>query len=152
MKRRLSKSDIKGLNERLTKFNIELSKKDAVELLEGELGTFYLINNTPWFFLLDGELIPHLKLLLEKTSLLKRVTVDMGAVKFVANGADIMRPGVTDADATIAKDEFIVVVEETHGKPLAVGKALLGGEEMLAATGGKVVATLHYIGDKVWNM
>lgn len=150
MKKRLSKSDIKALNSRLGAFDLELSKKDAVEILENEEGTFYLVNSTPWFFEKEEELIPHLKFLQEKPHLLKHVTVDMGAVKFVTNGADVMRPGVTKADQEIEAGEYVAIVEETHGKPLAVGKALLDGKAMMLATEGKVIASIHYVGDKQW--
>ena len=34
------------------------------------------------------------------------VPVDMGAVKFVNNGADIMTPGIVDADRDIKKDDY----------------------------------------------
>lgn len=150
-KKRLSKSDIKGLNERLVPFGIELSKKEVVEIFNNEEGTFYLVNGTPCFFVLDEGLVPHLKLLQERPSLLKHVTVDMGAVKFVTNGADVMRPGITKVEDDIEEGEFVAIVEETHGKPLAVGKALLSSEEMSVASEGKVVASIHFVGDKIWN-
>jgi len=166
-KRRLSKSDIKRLNERLAGLfvkaerdgsELRLSKKDVVEEVTGEQGRLLVVNNTPWFFELAGDgsgsggvLLPHLKLLLERPGLLPHVTVDMGAVRFVVNGADIMRPGVTAIAAEVKEGDLVVVVDETHGKPLAVGTALLDSQAMQAATSGKVVRSLHYVGDKVWK-
>ncbi|MDI6883686.1 MAG: RNA-binding protein [Hadesarchaea archaeon] len=81
---------------------------------------------------------------------LRRVVVDMGAVPHVANGADIMGPGVVSAEQDIKTGETVIVTDERHGKPLAIGLALRPGTEMKA--GGKVVKNLHHVGDEVWRM
>lgn len=44
------------------------------------------------------------------------VTVDAGAVSFVSDGADVMRPGITEADDTIESGDLVAIAEETHGK------------------------------------
>jgi PUA domain protein len=44
-----------------------------------------------------------------------------------------------------------LIREETHHKPLGVGKALLDAKDMLAHKQGKAIEALHYIGDKVWD-
>ncbi|MDY6779218.1 MAG: PUA domain-containing protein, partial [Halobacteria archaeon] len=77
-------------------------------------------------------------------------TVDEGAVEFVTNGADVMRPGVVDADECIEEGDLVVVVEENHGKSLAVGRALTSGEEMTGDE-GRVVESLHHVGDELWE-
>lgn len=82
---------------------------------------------------------------------LRRVVVDMGAVPHVANGADIMAPGVVSADLEIKAEETVVVVDERHGKPLAVGLALHPGAE-LKGPKGKAVKNLHHVGDEVWGL
>lgn len=147
----MSKSEIKRLNEQLRVFQIVLSKKDVVEEVKNDFGEFLVVEGRPWF-LLGERLIPHLELLQERPSLLPRVVVDMGAVGFVTNGADVMRPGVTFVEDGVALGTLVVVVDEHHGKPLAVGEALLDAEGMRRAPGGKVVKNLHWIGDKVWNV
>ncbi len=81
----------------------------------------------------------------------KWVTVDMGAVKFLYNGADVMAPGIVDADIEIREGDPVWVKEEKHGKPLAVGIALMEGGEMVTSRKGKAIKTLHHIGDKVWK-
>jgi len=48
------------------------------------------------------------------------VTVDMGAVKFVCKGANIMRPGITKF-SDFEKGEIVCVIEESQHKFLAVG-------------------------------
>ena len=78
------------------------------------------------------------------------VTVDTGAISFVSDGADIMRPGITDADPAIEEGELVIVVEETHGKALAIGRALTGGEDMIGSE-GKVVGSIHHVGDELFE-
>ncbi|MFB6170462.1 MAG: RNA-binding protein [Haloarculaceae archaeon] len=78
------------------------------------------------------------------------VTVDAGAVSFVSDGADIMRPGITEADADIEAGDLVVVAEETHGKVLAVGRALTDGADMVGDQ-GKVVESLHHVGDDLFQ-
>ncbi len=78
------------------------------------------------------------------------VTVDAGAVEFVSDGADVMRPGIVDADPDVAAGDLVVVAEETHGKALAVGRALVPGAEMTGDS-GKVVESLHHVGDELFR-
>ncbi|MFB6138547.1 MAG: RNA-binding protein [Halobacteriaceae archaeon] len=78
------------------------------------------------------------------------VTVDAGAVSFVSDGADVMRPGITEADPGIEAGDVVVVVEETHGKALAVGRARVDGTEMEGEE-GKVVDSLHHVGDELFE-
>jgi PUA domain protein len=80
------------------------------------------------------------------------VTVDMGAVKFVYNGADVMAPGIVEADPGIAVGDLVWVRDERNRQPLAVGEALMTGPEMNAAEKGKAVKTLHHVGDDLWRL
>jgi len=78
------------------------------------------------------------------------VTVDAGAVSFVSDGADVMRPGITEADESITAGDLVVIAEETHGKVLAIGRARVDGSEMLGDE-GKVVDTIHHVGDDLYE-
>jgi PUA domain protein len=78
------------------------------------------------------------------------VTVDAGAVSFVSDGADVMRPGIVEADTEVGEDDLVVVAEETHGKVLAVGHALVAGGEM-TGDAGRVVESLHHVGDDLYE-
>jgi PUA domain protein len=78
------------------------------------------------------------------------VTVDAGAVSFVSDGANVMRPGIVDADGGVAPGDLVVVVEETHGKALAVGRAEVPGDEMVGDS-GMVVESLHHVGDELFQ-
>ena len=62
-----------------------------------------------------------------------------------------MAPGIIEADKEI-KEGDIVWVRDERNLPLAVGKALMDGIEMVKANRGKAVENLHYIGDKLWKL
>lgn len=78
------------------------------------------------------------------------VVVDAGAVSFVSNGADIMRPGIVEADDRIEPGEYVLIAEETHGKVLAIGRARTAGEDMVGDE-GKVVDSVHHVGDEWYD-
>jgi len=79
------------------------------------------------------------------------VMVDMGAVKFMCNGANVMRPGIKSF-SEFDKEQIICVIEESQHKFLAVGKALVSSSEMENMEKGEVVKNLHYISDKSWEI
>jgi PUA-domain protein len=81
-----------------------------------------------------------------------RVIIDMGAVKHIVNGADIMAPGIIDADRNIKEHDQVWVCDEKNKKPLAVGVALRSGSEMLSNRTGKAVRNIHHVGDRLWNI
>ncbi len=152
-KKQLRKSDIRKLSDEISeKFGISglFSKDDNIELASDEYDII-MINNEPSFFYLDGELLPTLKFC-QKNDVLKKVVVDMGAVRFVTGGADIMRPGVVMADENIAEKEAVVVVDENNKVPLAICAAMFSGSEIMEKDSGKVLKNIHYVGDKLWEL
>ena len=78
------------------------------------------------------------------------VTVDAGAISFVSDGADVMRPGIVEADESIDAGDLVAIAEENHGKVLAVGRARVDGSEMLGDE-GKVVDSIHHVGDELYE-
>ncbi len=79
------------------------------------------------------------------------VEVDQGAIPYLTNGADVMAPGVVAADEGIAAGDLVYVREATHHKALAVGIALVSGSLMRPPAKGKVVQSLHFLGDRLWT-
>lgn len=147
--KQLSKSDIKEINEQTKKYGFEIDKKEKAMLVEPEEGLqIVLVEKKPLFFYHENKIVPTLKLLLEK-NFLKKVVVDMNAVKFVASGADVMRPGIKSMDDFL-KDEIVVIVDEKNKKLLSVGIALFSSSEISKMDKGKVIKALHYVGDKIW--
>ncbi|WP_276300029.1 RNA-binding protein [Halorussus lipolyticus] len=78
------------------------------------------------------------------------VTVDAGAVSFVSDGADVMRPGITEADEDISAGDLVAIAEESHGKVLAIGRAQTEGSDMVGSE-GKVVSSVHHVGDELYE-
>lgn len=149
MRKQLRKKEIRGLNLELNqRYGLDnfLSKKGKVEWDNNLL----FVDEEATFFYHENKLVPTLRLVL-KENVLKKIIVDTGAVKFVASGADVMRPGVVSADDGIKQDDIVAVVEQAHGKALAIGKALYNSEELMKLASGKVVKTIHFIGDEVWK-
>jgi len=127
-------------------------KKCNVEVILTEAGdTLYAINNELKLWKSTEGYLPVLTLLLNKKVDLKTVIVDMGAVRFVTNGADVMRPGITKIDPSIKKGDVLQICDETHNRALAVGKAMFNANEMEAKASGKVIKNLHTIKDSVWK-
>ena len=79
------------------------------------------------------------------------VMVDMGAVKFMCNGANVMRPGIKKY-SEFEKEQIVCVIEESQNKFLAVGKAMISSSEIESMQKGEVVKNLHYISDKFWEI
>ncbi len=128
-----------------------LTKKDNVEIVDEDGSRLILVNGKKTlFYAPDGKAYPVLNILIEECPLPK-VVVDMGAVKFVSSGADVMRPGIKQIPDGLAEGATICIVDERHGKPLAIGLMLLDSVNAIAATGGKIVKTLHWVGDKFWK-
>ena len=78
------------------------------------------------------------------------VTVDMGAVKFVCKGANVMSPGITKF-SDFESGEIVCVIEESQNKFLAVGKAEISSKEAENARKGEVIKNMHYISDDFWE-
>ena len=134
-------SSITGLDEKTKLEEGVLDDGSRVILVEGEI----------IFFETDGVLFPTLRALLSEVVRIPRVTVDMGAVKFVVNGADIMRPGITHIEDGIKTGSIVAIVDERHGKPLAVGVSKMSSEGLRSAVSGKVIQSIHHVGDKLWE-
>ncbi|MFX1388440.1 MAG: DUF1947 domain-containing protein [Promethearchaeota archaeon] len=127
-------------------------KKCNVEVIETEAGdTLYVINNVLKLWKSKDGYIPVLTLLLNQQVSLKTIVVDFGAVRYVTNGADIMRPGITKIDPSIKKGDIIGITEETQNRALAIGKAMFDAHEMEIKASGKVIKNLHTIQDSVWE-
>jgi PUA-domain protein len=122
----------------------------AIELVELEGGREVIFANGKPFLLKTSDGFFPTLMSLDQIPL-KRVVVDMGAVPHVVGGADIMSPGVVRADEEIVPNDGVVVIDERHGKPLAIGLALVSGPAMKAPK-GRAIKNLHYVGDSVWKL
>ena len=90
---------------------------------------------------------------LSETEILKKfpsVEVDMGAVKFMCKGANLMRPGIKKF-TEFEKGKLVCIVEETHHKYLAIGRAMVSSVELESMEKGEIIQNMHYISDRFWE-
>lgn len=148
----LKKKMVKEIKSELGDYGSFINNKDTLEMLEAEDYDFILVNGEPYIIMINEKPYPTLKAALNLELDSKVVVVDMGAVRFVTKGADIMSPGIVDADDEIVEGDIVIIVEETHNKPLAMGISLISGPEMVENDEGKAIKSLHYVGDAIWNL
>jgi len=137
-------------------FNIDAKQmfgvKPKVEVIETDRNKIFVVNGEPLLASVNGEdLIPTL-IFEDIIQRLPKVIVDMGAVPHVCNGADIMAPGVVRIDGDFKRGDFALVIDEKHGKAIAVVRAILDSESTKALKHGKVFKNLHYVGDIIWRV
>ncbi len=146
-KRFLKNKETRELAEKLSSlFGFSLDKKGSVHEAEIDGKKIIFSGDVPLVFLADDRLVPTLK----SRIVLPGVKVDKGAVKFISSGADVMRPGIVGMDE-FNEGDIVYVADSEHGVNLAVGEALASSEEIEKMEKGKVVKSLHYVGDKVWG-
>ena len=75
----------------------------------------------------------------------------MGAVPYICNGADTMSAGINATANSVSEGDIVWVRDENNAKPLAVGTALISGEEMISSNKGKAIKVIHYLSDPLWN-
>ena len=124
--------------------------KPSIEVVETQGAEFFFVDGKPLMARLNGILFPTL-IFSKVLSFLPQIVVDMGAVSHVCNGADIMAPGVCKITGDFRENDFLLIIEERYGKPLAVGIALFDSRSMRKVEHGKIVKNIHYIGDKIWS-
>jgi PUA-domain protein len=122
-----------------------------LELVETDEAEFIFVDGEPILFRIEGKIFPTVKGALKLAPSRRKVVVDPGAVRFIINGADVMGPGIVEADPDIREGDLVIVVEKAHGKALAIGKALMPGKDMVGKS-GKAIKSVHYVGDELWNL
>jgi PUA domain protein len=126
-------------------------KKLSVEVAEGTDACVYYLDGKPLVAKLKAGLVP--TLLFDKALLrLPKIVVNMGAVPHICNGADVLAPGIVKIDGAFEAGDYVLVVDERHGKPLAVVSALVDSVAASSLSRGKAALNLHYVGDDLWNV
>ena len=128
-----------------------LKDKANVEVIQAEPIELFLINGKPVLAQTGENLYPTLtfKEFLEHAP---KVTVDMGAVPYVCKGADVMAPGIRGFSGEFQKGDLVIVTDEKHGKPIALGEILYDAEQAKNIKQGPVIRNMHYVGDKTWTL
>lgn len=151
----LKKRDVKNLLEELSKiFGNEVMRifgsRPKIESAKVSHGEILIINNSPALLRVEGIIIPTLAFypLIE---ILPKVVVDMGAVPHICNGADVMAPGIVRIEGEFREGEPVIVLDEKHGKAIAVTRALIRSDIIGTLKHGRVLKNLHYVGDAFWE-
>lgn len=149
---RLKEREVKDLAADLkTRFHGDFfDTKAAVDTGTLEEYTVLLVNDSIDFMIHNNKVVFTLQGIAKYQPNTNFVVIDMGAVGFITKGADVMAPGIIDVDDTIEKDDLVWICDEKNRKPLAIGVALMNGEEMRKKKPGKAVKNLHYVGDRLW--
>jgi len=142
------------LNEVSEKLGISLEQifkvKVNFELVETGFAEIFLINGRPLLAKAGKNVFPTL-VFNEFFVLAPKVVVDMGAVPNICKGANVMAPGIVRFEGEFGMGDFVFVVDEKHGKPLAVGEILFDVNEAKKIKQGIVVKNIHFVGDEIWN-
>lgn len=139
----LSNKEKKELKENLPK-GFDFNKKDDITIKENVV----FKNKIPFLIEFENKFLPHLKSILESDY--KSVFVDMGAIRFILKGADVMRAGITNIDFGIEKDQIVLVKDQNYQKNLAIGFALFSKDEMEKQKSGKSIRVYHFLNDKFY--
>ncbi len=142
------------LNDFNARLNIDLKQlfadKIQIEEAESETAKIYYINNKPLLAISSGNIVPALASN-EILDILPKIVVNMGAVPHLCNGADLMAPGVVKIENDFKKGGYVAIIDERHGKPLAIGITLEDSGTTRGMSHGKIARNIHYVGDKLWN-
>ncbi|MDH5403694.1 MAG: RNA-binding protein [Candidatus Heimdallarchaeota archaeon] len=103
------------------------------------------------FIELKNQTIPSLRLLKTTKFSFPTVVVDIGAIRFVTNGADIMRPGITQISEEVTEANLVVILEEKNKTPISVGQSKYDAVDLKNMNAGKCIRNLHYLTDEWWN-
>lgn len=84
-------------------------------------------------------------------ALFPSAVVDEGAIRFLINGADVMRPGIRTLDDWGPVGKVVVVKEEKKGRAIAAGPSTVTWSEAAEMTKGSCIRNAHHVGDRFWN-
>jgi len=146
----ISKSETSQILEQINlQWKIELPKQKNIKTHEVDEKGVIITGDGITAVKIGDDILPFLDdiPILEK---FPYVTVDMGAIKFVCKGANVMRPGITKF-SDFESGEIVCVIEESQKKFLAVGKAKMSSKELDGTSKGEVIKNMHYISDNFWE-
>ena len=152
-RKRLRAKEVKALAEELeTVLGAPVfSDSEPVDRAESTDFDLIIVSNDIIGFIKDEKPFLTVRGVLKYKPVKRFVTVDMGAVPFLTNGADCMGPGIVDADDGIQEGDFVWIRDVKNQVPLAVGQSLRSGADLKAKKSGKAIVSLNNVGDKLWK-
>ena len=130
--------------------NISIPKIKNIKVFEIEYDKSIVVIDTVVGVFIKNELVLPF---LGKTDILKEfpfIKVDSGSIKFICNGAKILRPGIVEF-GSFNKNDIVAVKDERFEKYISVGLALEDSAIAENLQKGYVIDNLHFVGDKFWD-
>ena len=127
------------------------TEDEAVGPAESTDYNVLFVNNSILGLVVDGKPFLTVRGVMRYRPEKRFVTIDMGAVPFIVNGADCMGPGIVDADESIQEGDMVWIRDVKNLKALAIGISNRSGAELKAKKPGKAIRSLQYVGDKLWK-
>lgn len=124
--------------------------KPHIEQAEIHGTEIFIVNGKPLIARSNELLFPTL-MFEEIFHLLPKIVVDMGAVPHICNGAHVMAPGIVRIKGDFQEKDILIILDERHEKPLAIGVALLNSKTAKTLKHGKMAKNIHFVGDKLWD-
>lgn len=130
--------------------DIELGKAKGIKSIECDEDTQILILERIKAIKTNKGIFPFLD---QKETLenFPKIEIDLGAIKYVCNGADVMRPGIKIFKDEFKKGDIVAIQEEKYKKYIAVGIAAFSSSELEISKKGMVIKNNHYVSDKAWE-
>ena len=130
--------------------NISIPKIKNIKVFEIEYDKSIVVIDTVVGVFIKNELILPF---LGRTDIIKEfpsIKVDSGSIKFICNGAKILRPGIVEF-GSFRKSDIVAVKDERFEKYISVGLALEDSAIAENLRKGYVIDNLHFVGDKFWD-
>jgi PUA domain protein len=152
-RKRMRSKEIKAISEELeAALGVPVfGETDPVDLAESSEFNVLFLGGDIVGLVLEGRPFLTVRGILKYKPSRKAVTVDMGAVPYVTNGADVMGPGIMDADPGIAEGDLVWIRDVRNLVPLAVGISLRSGSGLMNKEKGKAIRTIHHVGAQRWQ-
>jgi predicted RNA-binding protein (TIGR00451 family) len=130
---------------------LDLPKSAQAQCSEPEEGAVFVVLDGYEFVQAGESYFPYLGSQ-PTLGLFPQAVVDEGAIKFLLNGADVMRPGIRKFDDWGPAGRMVVVREEKKGRAVAVGPSLVSSSDAKEMSKGGCIRNAHHVGDRYWNL
>jgi PUA domain protein len=152
-RKRMRGKDIKAISSELEgMLGVPVfTEDDTVDMAESTDFDLLFVGSDILGLVLKGKPFLTVRGVIKYKPVKRYVTVDMGAVPFITNGADCMGPGIVEADMSISAGDAVWIRDEKNKVPLAIGISERSGGELIQKKPGKAIMTIHNVGDKLWK-
>ncbi|KAI5187434.1 malignant T-cell-amplified sequence [Nematocida homosporus] len=154
-KNRLSNSTIKQIKNQFdTDLSEFLGKDEVLESIKTPEKSQYILKNGLPIFIMADKFIPTLKCVHACPNIVKRVVVDVGAIKHIINGADVMAPGLlhqTSEFPSVSIGDIVAIYGYGKINAMAVGIILMDNQQVEEQRIGVAIKTVNHLGDRLYS-